>query len=197
MVRPAPQHEQTFYRSRFGSRGSSSFAPTCSTAIPMSSESASRARSRSRSPVPSGAASGSASRSTEAGGEQSWLVTAMAQAGAELGCKVSDDIARLRAEQKRVKEERKRVSDQLRNATKRKQRLKHRARLLSTEDLVTIAAMRETEAREREARREGTGEESSTPPEPVAGGVSTSPRAAGELSADGQDSLIGDDAQLG
>ena len=58
---------------------------------------------------------------------------------------MSADIVRLQKEQKRVREERKRVAQELRNAQKRKQRLKHRARLLSSEDLMTVIAMRETD----------------------------------------------------
>ena len=65
--------------------------------------------------------------------------------------RVSADIARLYAEQKQVKEDRKRVSNELRNAQKRKQRLKHRARLLSSEDLMTVIAMRETDTLTRRA----------------------------------------------
>ena len=59
--------------------------------------------------------------------------------------RVNTDIARLHMEQTRVKAERKRVANELRNTQKRKQRLKHRARLLSSEDLMTVIAMRETD----------------------------------------------------
>ena len=65
--------------------------------------------------------------------------------------RVNTDIARLHMEQTRVKAERKRVANELRNTQKRKQRLKHRARLLSTEDLMTVIAMRETDTAMRRA----------------------------------------------
>ena len=78
-------------------------------------------------------------------------MTAMAQAGAALGCKVSDDIAPFQPNRKPGKVERKRVAEQLRSATKRKQAFYARARLLTNEDLLTFAAMRETEANPRGA----------------------------------------------
>ena len=72
-------------------------------------------------------------------------VAALAAAGRANEDRVSAEITRLQREQKRVREERKRVAQELRNAQKRKQRLKHRARLLSSEDLMTVIAMRETD----------------------------------------------------
>ena len=86
-----------------------------------------------------------------------------------MSCRVSADIARLHAEQKRVREERKRVANELRNAQKRKQRLKHRARLLSNEDLLAVAAMRETDAVARHACLTAAPAGAAVTPEPVAG----------------------------
>ena len=66
-----------------------------------------------------------------------------------------------------MREERKRVSQELRNAQKRKQRLKHRARLLSSEDLMTVIAMRETDGvvrRVAEAAAAPAGAASAEPP---------------------------------
>ena len=103
-------------------------------------------------------------------------MSALGSAGAVLGCKVSADIARLQAEQKRVREERKRVAAELRNAQKRKQRLKHRARLLSNEDLMMVAAMRETDAVARRGPFAGEPTGRSLSPEPVAGDVAKVPR---------------------
>ena len=55
---------------------------------------------------------------------------------------MNSDIERLLADQKRVREERKRVAAELKNAQRRRKRLKHRARLLSSDDLVTVLALR-------------------------------------------------------
>ena len=99
----------------------------------------------------------------------------LASAGAALGCKVSADIARLQAEQKRVREERKRVASELRNTQKRKQRLKHRARLLSNEDLMMVAAMRETDAVARRGVATAEAGDRVLSPEPVAGDVAKQP----------------------
>ena len=67
-----------------------------------------------------------------------------------------------------MREERKRVAAELRNAQKRKQRLKHRARLLSSEDLMTVIAMRETDNVTRRAA-EAAGQGPAAPAlEPIA-----------------------------
>ena len=73
------------------------------------------------------------------------------------------------------------MANELRNAQKRKKRLKHRARLLSNEDLLTVAAMRETDAMARRALGEAASARGVTPPEPVAGDIVGAP---GELDAD-------------
>ena len=67
------------------------------------------------------------------------------------------------------------MAAELRTAQKRRQRLKHRARLLSSADLVAVLALREQEhiallTREAQARR------AETPSEPVAEARAT-PRA--------------------
>ena len=63
---------------------------------------------------------------------------------------VSTDIAHLLAEQKRVREERKQITNDLRNAQRRRQRLKHKARLLSKDDLHSVMALRLEEEMIRE-----------------------------------------------
>ena len=63
-------------------------------------------------------------------------------AASSSSCSVSRDIARLLEEQKRVREERKKVTNDLRNAQRRRSRLKHKARLLSSTDLMTVMALR-------------------------------------------------------
>ena len=61
-------------------------------------------------------------------------------------------VDRLLQEQKRVREERKRVNLDLKNAQRRRNRLKSRARLLSAEDLVAVMGMREIEAERKKAK---------------------------------------------
>ena len=88
---------------------------------------------------------------------------------------MSSEIARLQAEQKAVREQRKRVAQELRNAQKWKQILKHRARLLSSDDLCAVIAMRETEAAQRLAQDRNTGSPPEAAPvvEPVATNTGT------------------------
>ena len=63
-----------------------------------------------------------------------------------------DAVDRLLQEQKRVREERKRVQLDLKNAVRRRNRLKTRARLLSSNDLVAVMNMREVEAARKNLR---------------------------------------------
>ena len=58
---------------------------------------------------------------------------------------VKDDIDKLLEEQKKVRADRKRVSSELKNAQRKQKRLKHRARLLSSEDLLRVMALRSQE----------------------------------------------------
>ncbi len=58
---------------------------------------------------------------------------------------MNSDIDRLLAEQKRIKDDKKRVAQDLKNALRRRKRLKHRPRLLSSDDLVRVMALREAE----------------------------------------------------
>ena len=60
------------------------------------------------------------------------------------------EIDELLATQKRAREEKKRLANEVKNAKRRKQRLTKRARLLSTEDLLTVVALRESERAARE-----------------------------------------------
>lgn len=55
---------------------------------------------------------------------------------------MSQHIDRLKAEQARLRADRKRVAKELKNASKRKSRLKRKARMLSNEDLLTVLLMR-------------------------------------------------------
>ena len=74
---------------------------------------------------------------------------------------VNSEIERLLAEQKRIKEEKKTVKNELRNAQRRRQRLKHKARLLSQMDLLEIMNLRVDEQAAKQAR---TDESRSEPP---------------------------------
>jgi molecular chaperone GrpE (heat shock protein) len=58
---------------------------------------------------------------------------------------LGDAIKRLKAEQDAVRADRKRVTKELKNAQKRKQRLKKRAKQLSNEDLVSVLQLRAAE----------------------------------------------------
>ena len=79
---------------------------------------------------------------------------------------VKDEIQTLIDEQKRCREERKRVSAELKNAQRRQKRLKHRARLLSSEDLVRVMALRAQEE-DKKAEKE------KSPNEAAAAGAAT------------------------
>ena len=70
------------------------------------------------------------------------------------GADTNPEIERLLLDQKRVTEERKRVAQELKNAQRRRKRLTHRARPLSTEDLVRVMALREQESAAK-ATKEG------------------------------------------
>ena len=58
---------------------------------------------------------------------------------------LGDAIKRLKSEQDAVRADRKRVTKELKNAQKRKQRLKKRAKQLSNEDLVSVLQLRAAE----------------------------------------------------
>ena len=60
----------------------------------------------------------------------------------------------LKGEQAGLQAEKKKLSKELRNAEKRRQRLKARAKELSTEDLLSVLYMRQQEAEKRKARQE-------------------------------------------
>jgi hypothetical protein len=65
--------------------------------------------------------------------------------GAVGGEQLGESIARLRHEQDAVRANRKRVTKELKNAQKRKQRLKKRAKQLSDTDLVSVLQLRASE----------------------------------------------------
>jgi len=73
---------------------------------------------------------------------------------------IKDEIQQLVDEQKKLRDERKRVSQELKNAQWRQKRLKHRARLLSSEDLMRVMALR---AQEEETKAEKSSHEAAAP----------------------------------
>ena len=86
---------------------------------------------------------------------------ALAATGESKARQVTSEIDELLAAQKRAREEKKRLANEVKNAKRRKQRLTKRARLLSTEDLLTVVALRESEraAREHASRANDTSDE--------------------------------------
>ena len=76
---------------------------------------------------------------------------------------VNSDIERLLEEQKAARAEKKRVQNELKNAQRRRRRLKYKARLLSQDDLLQVMALRrqESEAAQGSAGSERTAGSSS------------------------------------
>ena len=64
----------------------------------------------------------------------------------------NEEISRLLREQRELRGQRKRVAQDLKNAQRRRKRLKHRARLLSNDDLAKVMALRELEQTERDSK---------------------------------------------
>lgn len=94
---------------------------------------------------------------------------------AEVSC-ITADIVRLKQEQERAREERKRVANQLRNAQKKRRRLKSRARQLSNDDLLAVLLLRQ------DAERAGAGDA-----EPSAAVAAAPPAAEGEAEREDSD----------
>ena len=81
----------------------------------------------------------------------------MAASGESRAHRVTSHIDDLLAAQKRGREEKKRLASEMKNAKRRKARLTKRARLLTTEDLLTVVALRETDRAAREHTSETDG----------------------------------------
>ena len=97
--------------------------------------------------LPSGAAAAAASSSSSS----SEAFAVLAATGSRRAREVSADIEELLRAQKRAREEKRRLQADLKNARRRRNRLTKKARQLSTEDLLTVVAMREADV----ARRSG------------------------------------------
>ena len=98
---------------------------------------------------PSGAisapASGTATAASTASSSAEGDIVALAASGVTRAKQVSAEIDRLLQAQKDARAEKKRLAAAVKNAHRRRSRLAKSARLLSTEDLLTVVAMRETE----------------------------------------------------
>ncbi len=90
--------------------------------------------------APPGSAASGSSSSNGSGG-----VADLLAAGPVGGEQLGESIARLKREQDAARETRKRVTKELKNAQKRKQRLKRRAKQLSDTDLVSVLQLRASE----------------------------------------------------
>ena len=67
----------------------------------------------------------------------------LAQAGGNRAIEVRQDIDSLLQQQKDMRANRRKLTQDLKNAKKKKARLQQRARLLTTEELLTVVALRE------------------------------------------------------
>ena len=90
---------------------------------------------------------------------------------------VNAEIDRLLQEQKRIKQEKKEMSNLLKNAQRRRKRLKHKARLLSKADLMEVMMLRT----EEEAGKRPRTEEDPVEPAP-SGAAEGEARAPGHAS---------------
>ena len=99
----------------------------------------------SESAPPSGAAAAASSASSSSSGG----IAVLAASGVTRARQVSADIDGLLLAQKRAREEKRRLAAELKNARRRRTRLTKRARQLSTEDLLTVVALREAEGKRR------------------------------------------------
>ena len=88
-------------------------------------------------------ATGTANRSLAALGEQ---IISQDAAGAPIMTSLSEKIAEMKKVQLRMREERKRAAKELKNAQRKKRRLKSRARQLSNDDLLAVLMLRQEQA---------------------------------------------------
>ena len=95
--------------------------------------------------------SGAAAAATAASSSSAEAFAVLAATGSRRAKEVSADIEDLLRAQKRAREEKRRLQADLKNARRRRNRLTKKARQLSTEDLLTVVAMREADV----ARRSG------------------------------------------
>ena len=89
-----------------------------------------------------------------------------------LQCPIAEKISELRAEQQKVKNAKKKLAAEIRNAEKKKQRLRKRARMLTDADLVQVLVM----------RRKASSSEGSVPSEPNPRADTASESASADVS---------------
>ena len=97
----------------------------------------------------------------------------IAKGGQVAGTGISKEIEELRELQKKQRTERKKLCADLRNARKRRNRLKNKAKLLSNDDLVAVFQMRSETMAAQAAKKEAAvshspGKEAENAPEPAA-----------------------------
>ena len=103
--------------------------------------------------TPAGSQAGSASGSSEAA---ALAISQPPGAGRKPHrSQVNSEIERLLAEQKRIKAEKKALANDLKNAQRRRKRLKHKARLLSQLDLLEVMNLRHDEEKTKRPRTDG------------------------------------------
>ena len=109
--------------------------------MPPKTAAASAGAAARASPFPSGAAAAASSASSSGGG----AIVALAATGEARAKQVGDEIVDLLQAHKQARERKKRLAADLKNARRRRSRLTKRARMLSTEDLLTVVALRESD----------------------------------------------------
>ena len=112
-----------------------------SRAMPPKAAAAKASATASASSLPSGAATAASPASSSGAG----AIVELAASGVTRAKRVSDEISHLLQAQKQAREEQKRLAAAVKNARRRRSRLTKRARQLSTEDLLTVVALRESE----------------------------------------------------
>ena len=105
------------------------------------------ARSSMESPSPAQSSTGSSASSQPQDNSASAVLRALAAAEPipRAASGVSKQIDDLLAEQKKIRAERAQIARDLKNAQRRKARLKHKARLLSASDLASVLVLRQEE----------------------------------------------------
>ena len=122
-----------------------------------------RASAKAGSEAPSSASAGTSTpaRSEASSSGSGRSIVALAATGETKARQVTSQIDELLLAQKRAREEEDRLANEVKLAKRRKQRLTKRARLLTTEDFLTVVALRESEraARENTSRTDDASDE--------------------------------------
>ena len=100
------------------------------------------------------------------------------------GAYTNPEIERLLLDQKRVQEERKRVAPELKNAQRRKRRLRTKARQLSNEDILAVLLMRQEQGT---AQATGDEDENASAADSTATGSCSAPSSSSPATMPEQD----------